>query len=90
MEISDDNCITPEVRMDKESSKMESRTQHWSKSKQKSGKFIKRWEDDINEFLKPEEADETRGNDLKSKDAWIEVAEDQKNGKKWKKDYVKR
>ena len=38
----------------------------------------KRWEDDINQFLKPEETVETRGNDLKNNDTSIKAAKDQK------------
>ena len=34
-------------------------------------------EDDINEFLKPEEMVETRGNDIKDNDTWIKAAKDQ-------------
>ena len=41
--------------MDKESSKMEPRSQHQVPNKQTSGKTKKRWEDEINEFLKLEE-----------------------------------
>ena len=37
----------------------------------------KRCEDDINQFLKPEETEETKGNDLKNNDTWIRVAKDQ-------------
>ena len=33
-----------------------------------------RWEDAINEFLTPEESEESRGNDLKNNDAWIRQA----------------
>ena len=41
----------------------------------------KRWEDEINDFLKPEEAEETTGNEIKNNDTWIKVA---KNRKRWK------
>ena len=34
----------------------------------------KRWEDEINEFLKPEETEETKGNETKNNDTWIKVA----------------
>ena len=33
-----------------------------------------RWEDAINEFLKPEESEESRGTDLKNNDTWIRPA----------------
>ena len=41
-----------------------------------------KWEDDINQFLKLEETEETRGNRLKNNDTWIKAAEDWKNGSK--------
>ena len=46
----------------------------------KAGSRVKRWEDDINQFLKPEETEETKGNDLKNNDV-----KDRKNEKKCKK-----
>ena len=47
---------------------MESRPQLVSQSIQSSGKTEKRWDDDIDQFLMPEETEETRGNDLKNND----------------------
>ena len=41
----------------------------------------KRWEDEINDFLKPEETEETEGNEIKNNDTWIKVA---KNRERWK------
>ena len=38
-------------------------------------------EDEINEFLKPEETEETKGNEMKNNDTWIKMA---KNRKRWK------
>ena len=35
------------------------------------GRPKKRWEDEINDFLKPEETDATKGGDIKSSDTWI-------------------
>ena len=43
------------------------------------GRPRKRWEDDINQFLKPEETEATKGNDFKNNDAWIWAAKDTKN-----------
>ena len=37
------------------------------------GRPKKRWEDEINEFLKPEETEETKGNEIKN-DTWIKMA----------------
>ena len=34
----------------------------------------KRWEDEINEFLKPDETESTKGNEMKNNDTWIKVA----------------
>ena len=36
------------------------------------GRPRKRWEDEINEFLRCKESEESRGNDLKNDDTWIE------------------
>ena len=38
----------------------------------------KRWEDEINEFLKTEESEESKGNDLKNNDTLIRQAKKQK------------
>ena len=41
----------------------------------------KRWEDEISEFLKTEETETTKGNEMKNYDTWIKVA---KNRERWK------
>ena len=46
------------------------------------GRPKKRWEDEINEFLKPEETEETKGNETKNNDTWIKVAK--KKTERWK------
>ena len=66
MEISDEERFTPRNKMDEESSKMEftglsSRTQACRAVRRPK----KRWEDDINQVLKPGETEKTKGNDLK-------------------------
>ena len=38
------------------------------------GRPKRRWEDEINEFLNPEETETTTGNDMKYNSAWIKVA----------------
>ena len=68
--------------MNKESSQMEPRSQHQAPDKQTSGENQKkRWKENINDFLKPEENGETRGNEIKNNHAWIDVA---KNRERWK------
>ena len=47
------------------------------------GRPRKRWEDDINQFFKPEETEETKGNDLKNDDTWMQVQKTKKDGKTW-------
>ena len=49
------------------------------------GRPRKRWEDDVYPLVKPEETEETKGNDLKNNDTWIWAAKDQQNGKNWQK-----
>ena len=78
----DEDRFTPRNKMDKKSSN-KGWLQHWSQSQQSSGKTEKRWEDDINQFLKPDETEATKGDDSKNNDTWIWAAKDQ-NGKKWK------
>ena len=78
-----------ETRWTKKSSKIESRSQH---------KQAEQWEDRerdgkttlINQFFKPEETEETKGNDLKNNDAWILIAKDQTRWKEMEKYYIKR
>ena len=40
------------------------------------GRPKKRWEDEISEFLKPEETETTEENEMKNNDTWIKVAND--------------
>ena len=59
--------LPDERTMGKESRNMESRPQHQAPDKQTSGKTQKRWEDEVNDFLKPEETEETKGNEITGK-----------------------
>ena len=45
------------------------------------GRLRKRWEDEVNDFFKPEETQATNGSDVKNNHTWIEVA---KQGDQWK------
>ena len=45
------------------------------------GRPRKRWEDDFNEFLRPEETEEAKGNDLKNNCTWKKQS---KKHKEWK------
>ena len=67
--------------MGKESGRMEPRPQHQAPDIQTSGKTKKRWEDEINEFQKPEETEEMKGNEMKNNDTWIKVDQ---NRERWK------
>ena len=66
--------------MDKESSKMEPRSQHQVPNKQTSGETEKQ----INEFLKPDENESTKGNKMKNNDTWIKVTKNRARWKQWK------
>ena len=82
--------MTPKIEMEIET--------RWSK-KQKNGiqvsavaaRQAELWEDqerdgktnDINQFFKPEETAETKGNDLKNDDTWMQVQKTKKDGKTW-------
>ena len=43
------------------------------------GRPKKRWEDEINEFLKPAETEEMKGNQIKNNDTWIKVPKIEKD-----------
>ena len=45
------------------------------------GRPRKRWEDEIIDFLKPEETEETKGSETKNNDTWIKEA---KHRERWK------
>ena len=45
------------------------------------GRLRKRWEDEVNDFFKPEETEATNGSNVKNNHTWIQVA---KQGDKWK------
>ena len=38
------------------------------------GRLRKRWEDEVNDFFKPEETEATNGSDVKNNHTWIQVA----------------
>ena len=52
-------------------------THHFSSRqelKRKARRPAKRWEDDLNEFVKDEETEATQSNDLKNNDTWLTAA----------------
>ena len=53
------------------------------------GRQKKRWDDEINDFLKPEETEETKGNDKKNNDTWIQVAKHRQRWKAVESEYAK-
>ena len=65
-----------------ESSGMELWPQHKLQNLQSRGKTKKRWEDEINEFLRTARIEEETNNDEINNDAWIKTAKDQKSWKK--------
>ena len=74
-----------EGKMGKESSGMEPQPQHKNQNLQSRRKAKKRWEDEINDFLRPEETDETKGNDVKAQ--WHVDQDSERSeefGVKWK------
>ena len=52
------------------------------KTNRSVGRPRKSWEDEISEFLRHEESEESTGNDLKNNDSWIGQAKKQKERKK--------
>ena len=77
MEISNEDRFSPRDKMVKKTAKWNPGLSVGCKASRAVGRPRKRWEDDINEFLKPEETEETKGNGLKNNDTWIRVATDQ-------------
>ena len=49
----------------------------------------KRWEDEVNEYLRPEESEETRGNDLKNNSTWKLQATKQRERKEKEEKFAK-
>ena len=83
MEISNANSSIISRKMGLESSGMEPWPQHKIQNLQSHGKTKKKkWEDEINEFLRMERVEEETNNDERNKDAWIKTAKDQKSLKK--------
>ena len=78
MEISDANSIIASREMGQEGSGMEPWPQHKIQNLQSRGKTEKRWEDEINEFLRTEGIEEQTNIDERNNDAWIKTAKDQK------------
>ena len=68
------DVLLPEIRWSKkqqngiQASAVAARHAELSQGQERDGK------DDINQFLKPEESEETKGNDLKNNDTWMQVA----------------
>ena len=50
-----------------------------TKSNRRVGRPRKRLEDDINQFVKLDETEETRGSDLKNNDTWFRAGKDKKD-----------
>ena len=70
----------PETRWTKKATKWNPGLGIRAKACRAVGRPKKRWEDDINQFLMPEETQETKGKELKNNDTWIWAAKD---NKKW-------
>ena len=76
MEIGNEDRFSARHKMFKKSTKMESRPQQWFQIKQSSGKTQKEM-GRRHQFLKLEETEETKGNDLKNNETWIRLPKDQ-------------
>ena len=76
MEISDENRIATDERWVVKAAEWNPELGTKYQTNRAVGRPKKRWEDEINEFLKPEETEATTGNDMKNHNTWIEVEED--------------
>ena len=79
----------PETRWSKKAAKWNPCLGSGCKASRAMGRPRKRWEDDMNQFRKPEETEETKGNDLKNKDTWMRGAQDQLRWKEMDKDHTR-
>ena len=52
------------------------------------GRPKKRWEDEINDFPRLEQTDETKGNDTRNNDTWFKMAKHQKRWKNMESEYT--
>ena len=69
----------PEERWTKEAATWNPGPRIEAKASRRVGRPKKIRKDDINQFVKLDETEETRGSDLKNNDTWIRAAKDQKN-----------
>ena len=53
------------------------------------GRPRKRWEDEINEFIKTEETSESIGSDLKNNDTWLQQAKQKKEWEAKEEEFAK-
>ena len=60
------------------------------KTNRSMGRPRKRWEDEINEFIKAEETSESKGNDLINNETWLQQAKQQKEWKAKEEEIAKR
>ena len=69
----------PEERWTKEAATCNPGPRIEAKASRRAGRPKKIRKDDINQFVKLDETQETRGNDLKNNDTWQKAAKDRKN-----------
>ena len=75
----------PNERWAKKAAKWNPRLSNMHQTNRPMGRPKKRCQDEIHDFLKPEETEETKSNRIKNNDTWIKVAENRKmesNGKR--------
>ena len=83
MAIGNESSIATRRTNGTESSRMEPQPQHQNQTCRSVGRLEKRWEDQFNDSIKPEETEATKGNERKNNDTWIKVAPDrERNGKR--------
>ena len=79
----------PEERWTKEAATWNFGPRIEAKASRRAGRPKKIRKDDINKFVKLDETEETRGNDLKNNDTWLKAAKDQKQWKEMETDYIR-
>ena len=68
METGDANSIKAREKVGKESGKWILGLSTKTRTYRATGRPKKRWEEEINEFLKPDETETTKGNEMKNND----------------------
>ena len=89
MALGSENCPLPDERWAKKAAKWNPGLSTTQQTNRPVGRPNKRWEDEINDFLKPEETEETKPDEKKKNDASIKTAKKREIWKAMESEYAK-